>query len=173
MTQTYYFAYGANANRQDMAMRCPSAQWYGTATLPKHALRFRIHADVEQHDGSSVYGALWIIDDEALALLDQYEGCPYYYDRKIVQVWQDGEPILAMVYHMVDQSFQDLPTKDYLSRVRAGYDQCNIPTGQLDQALTNIERDPYWDPVFRRIKESPEREFKRAIMKPEYYDLDD
>ncbi len=172
MTQTYYFAYGANANRQEMEIRCPSAQWAGTATLPDHALRFRIHADVEPNDGSSVYGVLWIIDDAALALLDQYEGYPYYYDRKMVQIWQDGEPILAMVYQMADQSYQDLPHRDYLNRVRAGYGQCNIPGDQLDRALANIEQDPQWDPIFRRIKVTPEREFLAAIMKAEYYDED-
>lgn len=170
--QTYYFAYAANANRREMRERCPTAQWAGTATLPDHALRFRIHADVEPVKGSSVYGVLWSIDDAALALLDKYESYPYYYGREMVQVWQDGEPIQALVYRMVDQSFQDLPHRDYLSRVRDGYQQCNVPTEQIDAALANLERDPQWDPIFRRIKMSPEREFKAAILRPEYYDLD-
>jgi gamma-glutamylcyclotransferase len=170
MTQIYYFAYGVNAVRSEMAERCPNAQWAGTATLPNHALRFRVHADVEPFQNDRVYGALWILDDTALVLLDQYEGYPHYYDRKMVQIWQDGEPIAAMIYHMVDQSFQDLPHREYLSRVRSGYEQCNIPADQLDRALANIELDPQWDPIFRRIKISPEREFKAAIMKAEYYD---
>jgi gamma-glutamylcyclotransferase (GGCT)/AIG2-like uncharacterized protein YtfP len=172
MTQIYYFAYGANSVRSEMADRCPTANWVGTATLPDHVLRFRIHADVEPYQGDRVYGALWTIDDEALALLDKYEGYPHYYNRKMVQVWQDGEPITAMVYQMTDQTFQDLPHKDYFNRIRSGYEQCNIPHDQLDQALANLERDPQWDPIFRRIKVSPEREFKYAIMKAEYYDLD-
>jgi gamma-glutamylcyclotransferase (GGCT)/AIG2-like uncharacterized protein YtfP len=172
MTEIYYFAYGANANRSEMAERCPTAKWAGTATLPGHALRFRTHADVEPREGSRVYGVLWTIDAAALALLDQYEGYPHYYTREMVSVWQDGEPITAMVYHMVDQSYQDLPRKDYLSRVRDGYVQCNVPTDQLDRALSDIELDPRWDPIFRRIKPTAERQFKSAIMRPEYYDTD-
>lgn len=172
MSTNYYFAYGSNTNIQQMAQRCPSARWVGTATLPGYVLRFRINADIELAQDSSVFGSLWVVDDVALGVLDRYEGYPHYYTRFEAEVWQDGEPIRALVYMMTDQTFQDKPSKQYMGSMLDGYRECNIPTDQITKALENLTKDPYWDPVFNRIKKSPEREFHESIMKAEYYDLD-
>lgn len=168
----YYFAYGANSNRQDMALRCPNAQWAGTATLADHQLRFRKHADVEPCQGSNVLGVLWLVDEPTLLLLDRHEGVPHYYQRQLAKVWQDGEPITAVIYQMVDQTFQDMPDNAYLAKCQAGYQQSNVPTDQLFFAIDLVKMDPQWDPIFNRIKVSPERSFAAAITKDEYWDLD-
>lgn len=168
----YYFGYGANTNLEHMAIRCPSAVWAGTAVLPRHALRFRIHADIEPDDSKSVLGVLWVIDEETLDSLDQYEGYPDYYTRIVTEVWQDGEPIKATVYMMTNQSFEDLPDQRYFAVCRDGYDGCNVPTAQLYEAIEHIKQSPQWDPVFNRIKETDARAFTRAVDKDEYYDID-
>lgn len=171
--KTYYFAYGANTNIRCMEQRCPEAVWSGTATLPGYALRFRVHADIEPSDKDNVLGVLWYIDEDVLKSLDHFEGFPHYYTRFEAEVWQDGEPIRALVYMMTDQTFEDKPSKDYLQRCIEGYEDNNVPTLQLFEALDNLKRNPQWDPVFERIKKTPQREFKEAILKNEYYDLDD
>lgn len=155
-----------------MADRCPNAIWAGTATLSDHVLRFRMHADVEPSPGHNVLGVLWLIDDDTLGCLDAYEGYPHHYDRSVATVWQDGEPILALVYRMVDQTYQDMPTPRYLELCRDGYQRSNVPTAQLDEAVEQVKRDPQWDPVFQRIKKTPERMFGEAVAKNEYDDLD-
>jgi len=156
-----------------MAQRCPTAKWAGTATMPGYALKFRVHADVEPNENTSVLGVLWIVDDEAIQILDGYEGYPHYYTRFDAQVWQDGEPITALVYKMVDQTFQDMPNKQYLTLVTEGYQQSNVPTDQLSAAIEKVKTDPQWDPIFNRIKKTDARLFKEAIMKDEYYDMMD
>jgi gamma-glutamylcyclotransferase (GGCT)/AIG2-like uncharacterized protein YtfP len=168
----YMFSYGANTNIPSMRERCPSAKWCGTATLPGYALRFRIHADIELDPDAAVHGVLWYIDDEVLQALDYYEGYPYYYTRITVEVWQDGEPMQALVYVMNDQSWEDLPSKDYLMRCQAGYISSNVPVDQIDEALAHLRESPQWDPVFNRMKKTAAREFGESILKAEYYDED-
>lgn len=167
----YYFGYGANTNLEQMAIRCPTAVWAGTAVLPRHALRFRIHADIEPDLNKSVLGVLWRIDQETLDSLDQYEGYPEYYTRLVTEVWQDGEPIKAIVYMMTNQSFEDLPDNRYFSICRDGYDKCNVPTAQLYEAIEHIKQSPQWDPVFNRMKRTTAQDFDASVNKNEYYDL--
>lgn len=139
MSIQYYFSYGANTHIPNMAERCPSAKWVGTATLPNYALRFRFHADVEPLPNTNVLGALWIVDDAAIQQLDLYEGYPVYYKRLEVEVWQDGEPIRALIYMMEDQTFENQPSDDYLTRCREGYNSSKVPTQQIDAALERLK----------------------------------
>jgi len=169
----YYFGFGANTNIKSMAHRCPNAKWTGTATLPGYTLRFRIHADIERNDNARVFGVLWQIDQETLDLLDQYEGYPTYYTRIEAEVWQDGEPIRALVYMMNDQSYEDMPSKDYLKTCTDGYEGSHVPIAQIYEALEHVKSDTHWDPVFNRMKPTDSQLFSRAINKNEYYDLDD
>jgi cation transport regulator ChaC len=122
--------------------------------------------------GAAVHGVLWYIDDEVLQALDHYEGYPYYYTRIMVNVWQDGEPMQALVYVMNDQSWEDLPSKDYLLGCQEGYISSNVPVDQIDAALEHLRRSPHWDPVFNRMKRTAAREFGESILKAEYYEDD-
>ena len=41
---------------------------------------------VDQANGVSVHGEIWAVDDETLARLDEYEGCPNYFKRDYVAI---------------------------------------------------------------------------------------
>lgn len=146
--QALYFAYGANLNKKDMAHRCPGAKPIGAATLKDHRLTFRGVADIEAAPGETVHGAVWVIDDQHLARLDRFEGCPNFYTREWVEVTTANHPyateqekhipgttLKCLVYTMVGKDHTNPPTTPYFNAIAEGYTDFNLPHSALTQAL--------------------------------------
>ena len=130
-----YFAYGMNTNLDQMAARCPGAVCLGPAWIDNYALVFRHFADIEPEVDSYCDGVLWEITDDNLMALDQLEGYPYHYTRFSVVVNTDRGSDIALVYQMVDQSFEQPPSNHYFNTVYEGYEQNNVDTHQLIEIL--------------------------------------
>ena len=130
-----YFAYGMNTNLTQMAARCPGAVCLGPAWIDNYALVFRHFADIEPEVDSYCDGVLWEITDDNLVALDQLEGYPYHYTRFSVVVNTDRGSDTALVYQMVDQSFEQPPSNHYFNTVYEGYEQNNVDTHQLIEIL--------------------------------------
>ena len=130
-----YFAYGMNTNLDQMAARCPGAVCLGPAWIDNYALVFRHFADIEPEVDSYCDGVLWEITDDNLMALDQLEGYPYHYTRFSVVVNTDRGSDIALVYQMVDQSFEQPPSNHYFNTVYEGYEQNNVDTHQLIESL--------------------------------------
>ena len=130
-----YFAYGMNTNLTQMAARCPGAVCLGPAWIDNYALVFRHFADIEPEVDSYCDGVLWEITDNNLVALDVLEGYPYHYTRFSVVVNTDRGSDTALVYQMVDQSFEQPPSNHYFNTVYEGYKQNNVDTHQLIEIL--------------------------------------
>ena len=130
-----YFAYGMNTNLTQMAARCPGAVCLGPAWINNYALVFRHFADIEPEVDSYCDGVLWEITEDNLVALDALEGYPYHYTRFSVVVNTDHGSGTALVYQMVDQSFEQPPSNHYFLTVYEGYEQNNVDTHQLIEIL--------------------------------------
>lgn len=130
-----YFAYGMNTNLEQMAARCPGAVCLGPAWITDYALVFRHFADIEPAASTWCDGVLWEITDANLAALDRLEGYPWHYTRFSVLVHTDRGSDTALVYQMVDQSFEQAPSYHYYNMVSEGYAQNNVPVDQLTSTL--------------------------------------
>jgi gamma-glutamylcyclotransferase (GGCT)/AIG2-like uncharacterized protein YtfP len=148
-----YFAYGMNTNLDSMQSRCPTAQSLGCAILPAYEFRFANHADILENPEFDTYGVLWDITREDLRSLDALEGYPFYYDRKVVEVIHNGQPVRAITYFMQPGNPDRLPATSYYEMVQEGYLQNGVPVYQLEEAInfintydslpTYIYEDPY------------------------------
>ena len=118
-----------------MAARCPGAVCLGPAWIDNYALVFRHFADIEPEVDSYCDGVLWEITDNNLVALDVLEGYPYHYTRFSVVVNTDRGSDTALVYQMVDQSFEQPPSNHYFNTVYEGYEQNNVDTHQLIEIL--------------------------------------
>lgn len=128
----YYFGYGMNTNKCEMAMRCPAAVSLGASVLPKHKFEFRHHADVREEAAFETDGVLWKITDNCLNALDMLEGYPHYYDRKTVNVKHpDLGVVEALVYFMNDQRGLAPPSNTYYEMLHEGYSEHGVDTGIL------------------------------------------
>ena len=124
-----------NTNLTQMAARCPGAVCLGPAWIDNYALVFRHFADIEPEVDSYCDGVLWEITDDNLVALDALEGYPYHYTRFSVVVNTDRGTDTALVYQMVDQSFEQPPSNHYFNTVYEGYEQNNVDTHQLIEVL--------------------------------------
>jgi gamma-glutamylcyclotransferase (GGCT)/AIG2-like uncharacterized protein YtfP len=124
-----------NTNLTQMAARCPGAVCLGPAWIDNYALVFRHFADIEPEVDSYCDGVLWEITDNNLVALDALEGYPYHYTRFSVLVHTDRGSDIALVYQMVDQSFEQPPSNHYFNTVYEGYEQNNVDTHQLIEIL--------------------------------------
>lgn len=126
----YYFAYGVNLNRRQMAERCPEAKPYMSAVLPNYRLVFsgwsRVWrggvASIQPSSGDKVLGGVYEITDACLARLDGYEGYPSEYTRQSLTVFPDtGPPIAAIAYMRPRQLEETKPSAEYLAAIQQGY----------------------------------------------------
>ena len=134
----FYFAYGMNTNRSSMTWRCPGAISFGAARLRDHEFRFSHHADVVASPGESVDGVLWLIDEDHLADLDALEGYPSYYGRAVLPVEYQGNIIMAECYRMQSGNIDGGPSRGYLDMIFQGYQEHDVPNGQIWSALSRI-----------------------------------
>ena len=132
-----YFAYGANTNRHEMSYRCPGAVYLGNAVLPAHELVFRAVADIRPPATHNVAGALWDIDEPALAALDHFEGYPRLYNRRefVVHRYGKNENPRALAYFMTAGRAITPPHASYLDVLIEGYSDCQLPADQLSRAV--------------------------------------
>ncbi len=125
----YYFAYGTNLNKRQMAQCCPDSKPLFTATLPNYKLVFAGWsrqwrggvASIKSFRGDRVRGALYEISDRCLRKLDSYEGYPGQYNRLKVSVFdEDSEPLEAITYIKAGQLEETPPSKEYLAVIQQG-----------------------------------------------------
>lgn len=130
----YYFAYGMLTDPKNMH----GAEPVGAAVLPNHSFEFYQYADVVPEPGSQVLGVLWSIPREMLSSLDQVEGVPWLYNRKMVPVHSQGQRYEAYIYTMTPNARESVqnrePSRKYLQSLGRGYAQFGLSADQINQA---------------------------------------
>ncbi len=141
-----YFAYGSNADQEQMRARCPSSRLLGTATLRDHFLAFAGHsasrggavATVISCPGFAVHGALYSITPADLASLDRFEGVPWMYTRAESWVRVDERRRRAVVYRLRDEHVAAgvrRPAPAYLRQIVLAYRRLGLPNDGISLAL--------------------------------------
>jgi hypothetical protein len=139
----YYFAYGMNTNIAEMSMRCPKAINLGRCTLQGFELKFRLHADIDQVEGSEMEGVLWDITEDCERALDRLEGYPFYYDKVEVIVIPDAPVnnntrIFAMAYVMTSKGPEELPSNGYEQCLIDGYKANGLDVDKLTAKIDSL-----------------------------------
>jgi gamma-glutamylcyclotransferase (GGCT)/AIG2-like uncharacterized protein YtfP len=121
-----YFAYGANLNRNHMALWCPESEPLQPATLHDYRIVFRFWCDILPTPGRIIPGALYRLGKGDLKWLDEYEDCPRLYEHVTVTVdTHDGRFIETMTYQMKAGHPFAPPEAEYLDIIRQGYADWN------------------------------------------------
>lgn len=122
----YYFAYGANLNKEHMRKSCPDSKPLFTAILPNYKLVFTGWsrqlrggtASIKPIRGERVRGAIYEVSEQCLKRLDKHEAS---YSRFNVTVFgEDDEPIEAVTYVRTVQQEDSRPAKEYLEVIQQG-----------------------------------------------------
>ena len=121
-----YLAYGSNLNHQQMAERCPNANYLGSTELKDWRLIFKSVATIEKELGKYVPVGIFQITNECEKALDIYEDYPHLYDKKDLDVILDGSQVTAMTYVMVGKYGIAPPSKKYFNVISEGYKNCGL-----------------------------------------------
>lgn len=131
----YYFAYGSNLSKKQMAERCPGSKTKFSAVLPNYKLIFTGWsrqwkggtASIKPFKGEKVKGAVYEISDSDLRKLDRFEDYPMTYNRLNITVWtDDGDPVETVTYIKKEQSPETRPSMELLAVIRQGYRDWDI-----------------------------------------------
>lgn len=142
MRRKLYAAYGSNLNLGQMARRCPTARVLAASELRDYELLFRgarwgSVATVEPCEGGSVPVLVWEIRPEDEKALDFYEGFPFLYGKKTVELLLKGKKVSAMVYVMTPGRLLGQPGENYYTAILEGYWSAGFDPAILERAIVN------------------------------------
>jgi len=138
------FAYATNLNKEKMSQRCPKSRPLHLTRLMGHALRIALPqkfpsgpgwATNAPEKGPFVPGLLYLLHEEDLSALDDYEDYPTLYVRREVNVESDQGWERAIIYQMTGPLRYTRPTAEYAQILRRGYRENNLPMAVLESAM--------------------------------------
>ncbi|MBF0619049.1 MAG: gamma-glutamylcyclotransferase [Candidatus Omnitrophica bacterium] len=132
----YYFAYGSNMNHALFFGRCPGATFIGPARLADRCLIFDGLA-VVKHGATAnmmrsrdefLWGGVFEITEEHLAVLDDFEGYPKSFTRTLMDVerFEPHQKIKAWVYWREEEPV-GIPAQSYITTILQGARDCHLP----------------------------------------------
>jgi len=134
---TLYFGYGANSSPKFFARRLKHFEVIGDGILKNYQLSFNTpceylgkgYGGITSAQNGIVYGTIYKISSEALALLDVLEWVKYgFYHRETLQI----DLIQAEVYVPTNPRENLLPSKQYLDFLISGAVEMKQPAGYVD-----------------------------------------
>ena len=71
----YYFGYGSNLSKEQMAIRCPESKYFGSGSLPGYSwlINARGYASIKRSEGECVLGEIFTLSQQDVNYLDIYE----------------------------------------------------------------------------------------------------
>lgn len=146
MKKKYYLAYGSNLNIGQMQQRCPDAKPIGRALLKGYKLLFKgsrtgSYLTIEPERNSIVPVIVWEVTENDERRLDQYEGYPVFYYKKVKTITYTDistghtQKCNAFVYIMDENRPYGLPSDLYLKICREGYHDFGIEQKFLNNAV--------------------------------------
>lgn len=138
----YYFAYGSNMAKAVFHGRVVGEP-AGRAALEGHRLAFSLPsqrwggraADLAILSGAEVWGRLWCVDEDQLAVLDRFEGAYQRLEVTVARIEEQGgkvrtEEAQAITYVVRDDRRapdEGTPAPEYLGQMLKGADECGLP----------------------------------------------
>ncbi len=133
----WYFAYGSNMSRTQMAERCPGHGRGLPGRLPGYRLAFDRYsegrggghvADIPRSPDAEVWGVLWDVTENHLEALDGFEGVAAGIYRRIeVEVESAEGPLLAVAYQISEPAEEGPPSRIYLDLLLEGAIEFGFP----------------------------------------------
>lgn len=144
----WYFAYGSNLDVEGMKKRVGSWHDLRPAKLKGFKLVFNVYstswrggvANIEENPESTVYGAVYLLDEAQLEKLDRYEGVPHLYHRRKVTVETDKTQVEAYVYVGTNPRQKVVPSSEYFALVVKGLKKLGYGEDVINQVRSSFEQ---------------------------------
>jgi gamma-glutamylcyclotransferase (GGCT)/AIG2-like uncharacterized protein YtfP len=133
----YYFGYGSNLSKEQMAIRCPESKYYASGTLSGYSwlINTRGYASIKPSDSDFVLGEIFTLSQQDVDYLDIYESVEEgMYLKSNLSVETSKGTIDCLVY-IASDSTPGVPQEEYVERINLGIKSANLPDDYVQKAI--------------------------------------
>ena len=133
----YYFGYGSNLSKEQMAIRCPESKYYASGTLSGYSwlINARGYATIKHSESDFVLGEIFTLSQQDVDYLDIYESVEEgMYLKSILSVETSKGTIDCLVY-IASDSTPGIPQDEYIERINLGIKSANLPDDYVQKAI--------------------------------------
>ena len=133
----YYFGYGSNLSKEQMAIRCPESKYYASGTLSGYSwlINARGYASIKRSDSDFVLGEIFTLSQQDVDYLDIYESVEEgMYLKTNLSVETSKGTIDCLVY-IASDSAPGIPQEEYIERINLGIESANLPDDYVQKAI--------------------------------------
>ena len=133
----YYFGYGSNLSKEQMAIRCPESKYYASGTLSGYSwlINTRGYASIKPSESDFVLGEIFTLSQQDVDYLDIYESVEEgMYLKSNLSVETSKGTIDCLVY-IASDSTPGIPQEEYIERINIGIKSANLPDDYVQKAI--------------------------------------
>ena len=133
----YYFGYGSNLSKEQMAIRCPESKYFTSGKLLDYSwlINARGYASIKPSEGEFVLGEIFALSQQDISYLDIYESVEEgMYLKSNLSVQTSKGPVDCLVYIASDNNIGK-PQKEYINRINLGIKSANLPDSYVKKAI--------------------------------------
>jgi len=133
----YYFGYGSNLSKEQMAIRCPESKYYASGTLSGYSwlINTRGYASIKPSNSDFVLGEIFTLSQQDVDYLDIYESVEEgMYLKSNLSVETSKGTIDCLVY-IASDSTPGIPQEEYIERINLGIKSANLPDDYVQKAI--------------------------------------
>jgi len=133
--KSYYFAYGSNLSKEQMAIRCPGSDYLISGRLSGYAWLINSwgYASVKPSPNAFVLGEVFTLSEKDIEYLDIYESVAEgMYDKNILSI-QTDEGLFDCLVYIASNNDMGNPQAEYIERINAGIKSANLPEDYVEQ----------------------------------------
>ena len=133
----YYFGYGSNLSKEQMAIRCPESKYYASGTLSGYSwlINARGYASITPSESEFVLGEVFTLSQQDIDYLDIYESVEEgMYLKSNLSIETSKGTIDCLVYIACDNT-PGTPQEEYIERINLGIKSANLPDDYVQKAI--------------------------------------
>ena len=133
----YYFGYGSNLSKEQMAIRCPESKFYASGTLSGYSwlINARGYASITLSESEFVLGEVFTLSQQDIDYLDIYESVEEgMYLKSNLSIETSKGTIDCLVY-IASDSTPGIPKEEYIERINLGIKSANLPDDYVQIAI--------------------------------------
>ena len=135
--KSYYFAYGSNLSKEQMALRCPDSKHLISGKLLNYSwlINSRGYASVKASPNTYVLGEVFDLSEQDIIYLDQYEHVAEgMYSKYILNIETEEGIYDCLVYIATDNTIGK-PQSEYIERINSGIKSSKLPKDYVEKCI--------------------------------------
>ena len=133
----FYFGYGSNLSKEQMAIRCPESKYYDSGMLLDYSwlINARGYASIKPSEGEFVLGEIFTLSQQDIDYLDIYENVKEGMYLKSNLSVQTSKGIIDCLVYIASDSTPGIPQEEYIQRINLGIKSANLPDDYVQKAI--------------------------------------